>query len=90
VLSTGAPICDYCLEGHLEALDVLGGAVPKTCQGCGEPWKHLQERDPYAIAVRMYIVPKDGILQMLCARCTDAYTHKRTDLYKGTQFGAGL
>ena len=33
---------------------------------------------------------KDGILQMLCSRCTDAYTPKRTDIYKGTQFGATL
>ena len=89
-LSTGQTICEYCLDAHFRALDYLGGAIPDICQECLRSWKDIGERDPQALAVKMFIHRKDGILQMLCDRCTDAYTHKRTDLYKGTQFGQSL
>ena len=37
--------------------------------------------------VRMYVVPKDGIYQLLCAGCVKPYLPKRKDLYRGTKFG---
>jgi len=35
----------------------------------------------------MYVVPKDGIYQLLCACCVRPYVGKRADLYAGTRFG---
>jgi len=35
----------------------------------------------------MYVVPKDGIYQMLCSACSRPYVSKRADLYRGTEFG---
>jgi len=80
-------ICEYCLEWHLHALDFLGGALPNGCQGCDATRAELAERHPLEMAVRMYVVPKDGILQMLCGDCAGPYIGKRSDLYRGTQFG---
>jgi hypothetical protein len=35
----------------------------------------------------MYVVPRDGIYQILCRECAARYLPKRHDLYKGTAFG---
>jgi hypothetical protein len=88
-LQSGQSICDYCLDWHFHAMDFLGGAVPRGCQGCNSPWDALQARTP-GDAVRMYVVPKDGINQMLCHSCTLAYAAKRPDLYKNTKFWTEL
>ncbi len=84
VQSSGQAICDNCLAWHFRALDFLGGAVPAGCQVCAETWDALQERNP--VQVRMYVVPKDGIMQILCASCAQPYVKKRGDLYRGTDF----
>jgi hypothetical protein len=82
-------ICDHCLEWHFHALDFLGGAVPAGCQGCGASWEKLRNSAP-GVEVRMYVVPKDGIYQMLCQACVVPYTGKRGDLYRGTQYGESI
>ncbi len=85
-LSTGQVICDVCLDWHLHALQFLGGAAPRGCQVCERPWEQIRDFTP-GVEVRMYVVPKDGILQVLCARCAGPYVGKRPDLYQGTRFG---
>lgn len=88
-LTDAQTICDYCLEWHNNALAVLAGGVPKGCQACETPWEVLSDSTPGG-SVRMYVLPKDGILQLLCAGCVKPYTMTRADLFKGTAFGADL
>lgn len=88
-LQTNQTICDYCLEWHFHAMDFLGGAVPRGCQGCDTPWDVLQARAAGS-PVQMYVVPKDGMNQLLCLPCTLAYCRKRPDLYKNTKFWTEL
>jgi hypothetical protein len=85
-LTSGQALCDYCLEWHLAALEVLSGGVPAGCQQCGADWARLRAAAP-GVEVRMYVVPKDGIYQLLCACCVRPYVGKRADLYAGTRFG---
>lgn len=82
-------LCEYCLAGHLHALAVLGGAMPRYCQQCGRTREQLARLNPADPLLRLYVVPKDGILQMLCELCKEAYVRKRADLYKGTAYGHG-
>ncbi len=89
-LRSGQVICDYCLEWHIHAMQFLGGAVPRGCQECGRSWDELRNVDPRALDVKIYVVPKDGIQQMLCERCAIPYTHQRKDLYRGTEYGNQL
>lgn len=85
-LASNQVICDHCLEWNFHALDFLGGAMPKGCQVCGQSWENLCAMEPGQSNVRMYVVPKDGILQLLCKGCAQPYVQKRADLYRGTQF----
>ncbi len=80
-------ICDYCLDWQKHALDVLAGETPRGCQGCVKTWQQLSAETP-GDQVRMYVVPKDGIYQLLCKACVIPYLPKTSALYKGTQFGA--
>jgi hypothetical protein len=79
-------ICDYCLEWQDHAMEVLGGAVPRGCQACGTSWYDLNARSGQQ--VRMYVVPKDGIFQLLCIDCVRPHLPKTKELYKGTKFGS--
>lgn len=80
-------ICESCLDWHNRAIEFLtGGAIP-GCQACGATWELLRDREP-GHEVRLYVVPKDGIYQVLCKGCIAPYVSKRTDLYRGTKFGA--
>jgi ribosomal protein S26 len=88
-ITNAQTICDHCLEWHLHALDFLGGAMPRGCQVCDRDWETLRDTTP-GTQVRMYVVPKDGIYQLLCASCATPYVGKRGDLYRGTQFGEAL
>lgn len=74
-------ICDYCLDWHVKAMDFLGGAPPCGCQNCDRSFADLIAAAPSALDVRIYIVQKDGIYQMLCEVCVQPYVAKRTDLY---------
>lgn len=85
-LQSGQLICDDCMAGHFHALDVLGGAMPQGCQECGLSLASLAHNTPED-ELRLYVVPKDGILQTLCKHCAAKYTGKRADLYHGTDYG---
>lgn len=88
-IASGQVICDHCLEWHLAALEVLNGNAPRGCQHCGASWEQLQRATP-GHQVRMYVVPKDGIYQLLCATCVRPYTQQRSDLYRNTNYGKEL
>ena len=85
-LASNQVICDYCLEWHMKALDMLAGTLPPGCQGCDRTMAQLYDSSN-GVEVRMYVVPKDGIYQVLCRSCIQPYTGKRSDLYTGTKFG---
>lgn len=79
-------LCARCWGKHLEALKVIGsGEPPKACQECNTPFGELaaDERGNS----RMYIHSKDGVYQVLCSCCSDAYERKRRDLYGSTPYG---
>lgn len=82
-------VCDDCLAWHFHALDVLGGAIPRGCQECGLTWEKLRETE-ISVDIRMYVVPKDGIMQILCRNCIRRYAAKRPDLYRNTDFGRNV
>lgn len=86
-LASNQVICQYCLDWHFHALDFLGGAPPQGCQQCLKTWQQLSDETP-GTQVRLYVVPKDNILQLLCAACVRPYLPKQSQLYKGTRFGA--
>jgi hypothetical protein len=86
-LASGQTICDYCIEWHRNALDVLGGGVPRGCQECGASWEFLRD-STLGVEVRMYVVPKDGIYQLLCALCVRSYLVKVPDLNRHTRYGS--
>jgi hypothetical protein len=86
-LASGQAICDYCLDWHNHATEFLGGSTtPRDCQACGLTWETLRDSTA-GVEVRMWVVMKDGIYQLLCKGCVAPYVVKRADLYKGTQFG---
>jgi hypothetical protein len=78
-------ICDVCLDWHQRAIDVLAGNAISGCQACGATWATLRDREP-GVDVRLYVVPRDGIYQVLCKACVTPYVAKRGDLYAGTAF----
>lgn len=81
-------ICDHCLEWHLHAIEFLNGSTaPHGCQECGRTFQLIADSTPGA-EVRLYVVPKDGIYQLLCKTCVTPYLPKRADLYRGTEFGS--
>jgi hypothetical protein len=90
--------CPRCIEWHLHALEFMGGAIPKGCQSCERAWEDIRaealrdaEKENAVLAeARIYVVPKDGILELLCRRCVTPYIQKRKDLYRGTAFGDAM
>jgi hypothetical protein len=79
-------ICDNCLDWHAHALEFLGGHLPAGCQRCQRTWAQLRDEIP-GVEVRMYVVPRDGIYQLLCAACVKPYLPKQAGLFRGTKFG---
>ena len=91
VHDTVVGFCWRCLEWHRRALDVLAGGIPHGCQECGRTGAELLARAGGG-DLRMRIHVKDGMLQLLCIGCSDAYERKRRDQFAGTPYGhrAGL
>lgn len=88
-LTQAQVICDNCLDWHMHALDLLAGKMPPGCQCCGKTFEQLRVLSPSVeYQIRMYVLPKDGIYQVLCAECVKPYVSKRADLYKDTKFGS--
>lgn len=88
-LPTGQAMCRKCYEGHHHGLQVLSGETPRGCWECGLTVEQLNalHNGP---TTRMYVVQKDGVYAVLCATCKEAYCPKRSDLYKGTEFGEAM
>ena len=80
-------ICDNCLDWHNKAMEFLAGGCIPGCQQCERSWNVLRDSTP-GVEVKLYVVPKDGVYQVLCRSCVGVYLPKRTDLYRGTEFGA--
>jgi hypothetical protein len=82
----GVKICFRCMEWHDKAIRLLAGEPPPGCQECGITFADLKEFDSLG-NLRMWLVVKDGIYQILCTTCSDAYEKKRADLYRETVYG---
>ncbi len=83
----GAVMCWACYEHHQEALlSLCHGKPPKACHGCGRSYEELEKTSADG-NVSMWCHMKDGIYQMLCRPCSDAYERKRLDLYGDTEYG---
>ena len=77
------------MEWHNRGIEFLAGNAMPGCQSCGATWELLRDIAPGS-HVRMFVLPKDGIYQVLCESCVTPYVEKRADLYRGTPFGAAL
>jgi hypothetical protein len=82
----GAKMCFRCMEWHRIAMAALCGQPPPGCQECGVTFADLKECDSLG-NLRMSLVVKDGIYQILCTTCSDSYERKRADLYRHTVYG---
>lgn len=80
-------MCWHCYEWHAQALRMLAGEPPTGCQECGLSFQELTAMHPDG-NVRMVLVQKDKIYQVLCGACADGYLPKRSELFKGTKFGS--
>ena len=85
-LTSRQNMCDDCMDWHVHALEFLGGAEPRGCFQCRLSWEELKARTP-GNQVRLYVVPKDGVYQLLCRGCVEPYLKKNTQLFEGTKFG---
>lgn len=65
---------------------MLAGDPPWGCQECGVTFADLESATADG-NVSMYMHTKDGIYQVLCRQCSDAYERKRLDLFGGTVYG---
>lgn len=75
----------------MAAIELLAGRALPGCQNCGLTSDELREilsKGDGAVEVRLYVVPRDGVYQVLCSSCVRPYVAKRADLYRGTPFGA--
>jgi hypothetical protein len=83
----GALMCWKCHEWHEKAIEAIGGGeMPSGCQACGRSYETLRAESP-AGDCKLYLHPCDGIYQVRCRACRDAYLTKRVDLYGPTRFG---
>ncbi len=85
-LPGGALRCLQCQERHEKALLMLAGNAPFFCQECGKSPEQLMAESG-ASNTQMCIQWKDGVYQVLCVPCSDAYERKRLDLYGDTVHG---
>ena len=74
----GKVICQRCMEWHDKAISAAGGQMPHACQECGITSEQLEA---VYNRVRYFLVPKDGVYQILCSHCEREYVAKRQDLY---------
>jgi len=86
IVGKGQRICWSCFKWHQKAMRMLGGEPPPGCQECYVTFDALQKISPDGnVSFRMHL--KDGIYQILCRSCSDAYERKRLDLYGDTAYG---
>jgi hypothetical protein len=75
--------CLQCYERHQKAIAALSGEEPKECPACRTSLESLIARGD----TRMRIYLRDGIYQLLCVACGDAYEQKRADQFRNTPYG---
>ena len=82
----GAKICTPCTHRHEEALNAFStGVFTGECSECGKSAEQL--RSPSG---RMAIHFENGLYKAMCLPCNAVYVTKRSDLYRGTEFGHAL
>jgi hypothetical protein len=74
--------CLICLDWHHHALKVLAGETPRGCQVCGVTFEQLSGR---SATVKMILLIKDGIYQVLCKAC-EAHYAPRCGFFRGTLY----
>lgn len=78
-------MCRACYEKNQQQFTVYSDAPPPSeCAECKTKFDDLPD---VGGRVEMELVPKDGVLQLLCLPCAGRYLPKRVDLFKGTAFG---
>jgi len=78
-------MCFYCHQKHEKAVEAFH--PPHACAGpCGRTFEQIAAVTP-GDSVGMTAHFKDGVYQLLCAKCDAEYVLKRQDLYGDTRFG---
>jgi hypothetical protein len=75
--------CLNCLDWHCHALKMLAGEIPRGCQVCGVTFRQLSARS--LADVKMVLLMKDGIYQVLCKACEGHYA-PRCGFFRGTLY----
>jgi hypothetical protein len=87
----GVKMCFRCHEWHIENIRaIVSQGVPVGCFECRKTWAELRllyRPGDNPDEVKMSVVPRDGIYQLLCGTCSDAYERKRGDLIRDTLYG---
>lgn len=77
-------VCRSCLEKHRQTMQAIEGLADFRCCECKI---HVSQTVGPDGEGRMFIHDKDGVKQILCPQCSDAYERKRLDLYADTDYG---
>ena len=77
------PRCYHCQEWHEMAVNVMEASA--GCAECGKTWDQFRDEGGPA-ELKMYVVPRDGIYQVLCRPCCDEFVRLSRQLYAGTAF----
>jgi hypothetical protein len=86
-LAGSQPRCYQCQEWHERAVNVLNASL--GCYDCKKSWEQFRAEAGPA-EVKMYIVPRDGIYQVLCRPCCDEFVRLSRALYAGTAFAEAM
>lgn len=82
----GVKICGSCYALHGKRLEDLVSAPPEECGECRVKFFDLSGDAAGNVPMRLAL--KDGIYQLLCLPCADAYEQKVREQFKGTEYGA--
>ena len=80
--------CARCLETFSRNLEALtSGELPHACPICERTGEQLAALSPDGQSARMFMHRIEGVLALLCARCSDWYESKRVDVFGKTPHG---
>lgn len=81
----GGPVEGYCHEcWSWNAIEIARIRGITGCCDCQLTFERLK-----AIGRRMFLVPKDGIYQILCQVCNDRWELLVKEMFKATRYGRG-